>query len=105
MNVDEVPSIVFFNQCIEDEGLKVSGSYTYEVHEHILQEMIGEELLPQPLPTLEEVFKRYELLTTAEVAEIFSIDCPTAERELKKRMLQQKIERIMNDDVTLWRLK
>ncbi|MGM9943813.1 MAG: DsbA family protein [Lysinibacillus sp.] len=105
MNVDEVPSIVFFNECIEDEGLKVSGSYPYEVYEHILQEMIGEELLPQPLPTLEEVFKRYELLTTAEVAEIFSIDCPTAERELKKRMLQQKIERIMNDDVTLWRLK
>ena len=105
MDVDEVPSIVFFNECIEDEGLKVSGSYQYEVYEHILQEMIGEELVPQPIPTLEDVFKRYELLTTKEVAEIFSLDYAVAERELKKRMLQQKIERITKDDMTVWRLK
>ncbi len=105
MDVDEVPSIVFFNECIEDEGLKVSGSYHYEVYEHILQEMIGEELVPQPIPTIEDVFKRYELLTTKEVAEIFSLDYAVAERELKKRMLQQKIERITKDDMTVWRLK
>lgn len=105
MDVDEVPSIVFFNECIEDEGLKVSGSYQYEVYEHILQEMIGEELVPQPIPTIEDVFKRYELLTTKEIAEIFSLDYAVAERELKKRMLQQKIERITKDDMTVWRLK
>lgn len=105
MDVDEVPSVVFFNECIEDEGLKVSGSYHYEVYEHILQEMIGEQLVSQPLPPLEEVFKRYETLTTAEIAEIFSLDFAVAERELKKRMLQQKVERIITDDMTLWRLK
>ena len=105
MDVDEVPSIVFFNECIEDEGLKVSGSYHYEVYEHILQEMIGEELVPQPIPSIEDVFKRYEVLTTKEIAEIFSLDYAVAERELKKRMLQQKIERIPNDDFTVWRLK
>ncbi|WP_413365017.1 DsbA family protein [Lysinibacillus sp. 3P01SB] len=104
MDVDEVPSIVFFNECIEEEGLKVSGSYHYEVYEHILEEMIGEELVPQPIPSIEDVFKRYELLTTAEIAEIFSIDYTVAERELKKRMLQQKIERITNEDITVWRL-
>ena len=105
MDVDEVPSIVFFNECIEDEGLKVSGSYQYEVYEHILQEMIGEELVSQPIPSIEDVFKRYELLTTKEIAEIFSLDYAVAERELKKRMLQQKIERITKDDMTVWRLK
>ena len=105
MDVDEVPSIVFFNECIEDEGLKVSGSYHYEVYEHILKEMIGEELVPQPIPSIEDVFKRYGVLTTKEIAEIFSLDYAVAERELKKRMLQQKIERIPNDDFTVWRLK
>ncbi len=105
MDVDEVPSIVFFNECIEEEGLKVSGSYQYEVYEHILEEMLGEELISQPIPSIEDVFKRYELLTTEEIAEIFSIDHAIAERELKKRMLQQKIERITNEDVTVWRLK
>ena len=105
MDVNEVPSIVFFNECIEDEGLKVSGNYCYEVYEQILQEMISDELIRQPLPTLDHLFSRFHTLTTAEVAEIYSIDNASAERELKKRMLQQKIERITNDATTLWRLK
>ena len=105
MEVDEVPSIVFFNECIEDEGLKVSGTYTYEVYVHILQELVGEEIVRQPLPTIDELFDRYETLTTAEVAEIYSIEEAFAERELKKRMLQQKVERLCNDDMTLWRAK
>lgn len=102
MEVEEVPSIVFFNECIEDEGLKVSGSYDYEVYEHILQQLISVELVPQPLPTFDELFNRYQAMTTAEVAEIYSIDEQAAERELKKRMLQQKIERLMSDDITFW---
>ena len=105
MEVEEVPSIVFFNECIEDEGLKVSGSYNYEVYEHILQQLLDEEMVRQPLPTMDELFNRFNTLTTAEVAEIYSIDHTVAERELKKRMLQQKVERMMNDDITLWRSK
>lgn len=105
MEVDEVPSIVFFNECIEDEGLKVSGTYSYEVYEHILEQLISEDLVPQPLPSLDDLFCRYQAMTTAEVAEIYSIDEHVAERELKKRMLQQKIERFMNDDITLWQKK
>ena len=105
MEVDEIPSIVFFNECIEDEGLKVSGSYNYEVYEHILAELLGEELICQQAPALDELFNRFTSLTTAEVAEIYSINEQAAERELKKRMLQQKVERLMTDDITLWRAK
>lgn len=105
MEVDEVPSIVFFNENVEDEGLKVSGLYNYEVYEHILQEMIQEQLVRQPLPSLDELFIRFQTLTTAEVAAIYQIAESVAERELKKRMLQQKIERLMKDDIALWRQK
>ena len=105
MEVEEIPSIVFFNECIEDEGLKVSGSYDYEVYEHILAELLGEELIRQQAPALDELFTRFTTLTTAEVAEIYSINEQAAERELKKRMLQQKVERLMTDDITLWRAK
>lgn len=105
MEVEEIPSIVFFNECIEDEGLKVSGSYNYEVYEHILAELLGEELISQQAPALDELFDRFTSLTTAEVAEIYSINEQAAERELKKRMLQQKVERLMTDDITLWRAK
>lgn len=105
MEVDEVPSIVFFNECIEDEGLKVSGMYAYEVYVQILQEMVSEEIMCNPLPTFDELFNRFHILTTNDVATIYSISQADAERELKKRMLQQKIERLSNDDVTLWRRK
>ena len=105
MGVEEIPSIVFFNERIEDEGLKVSGSYNYEVYEHILMELLDEQLIRQPIPALDDLFDRFNTLTTAEVAEIYSINEVTAERELKKRMLQQKVERIMTDDVTIWRAK
>lgn len=105
MEVDEVPSIVFFNECIEDEGLKVGGNYAYEVYEQILQEMIDVQLVSQPLPTIEELFAQYQTLSTNEVAFIYSITEQAAERELKKRMLLQKIERIQTDHATLWRAK
>lgn len=105
MEVDEVPSIVFFNECIEDEGLKVSGDYDYEVYAHILAELLEESIVSQPLPTLEDLFARFHTLTTKEVAFIYSMTEQAAERELKKRMLQQKVERIHTETVTLWRLK
>jgi len=105
MDVDEVPSIVFFNECIEDEGLKVSGNYGYEVYEHILTELIGEQLTCQALPSIEELFSRFQTLTTREIACIYSMPEQEAERELKKRCLQQKIERLQAEDVTLWRVK
>ena len=105
MEVDEVPSIVFFNECIEDEGLKVGGHYAYEVYEQILQEMIDVQLVSQPLPTIGELFKLYPTLSTNEVAFIYSISEQAAERELKKQMLLQKIERIQTDHAILWRAK
>ncbi|MCP1143818.1 DsbA family protein [Lysinibacillus endophyticus] len=105
MEVDEIPSIVFFNECIEDEGLKVSGMYAYDVYVHILQEMLDDTLTCQNLPTIEELFNRFHSLTTADVAEIYSITEQEAERELKKRMLQQKLDRLTNEDITLWRKK
>ena len=105
MEVDEIPSIVFFNECIEDEGLKVSGMYEYDVYVQILQEMLNDTLTCQKLPTIEELFNRFHSLTTADIAEIYSISEQEAERELKKRMLQQKLDRLTNEDITLWRKK
>lgn len=105
MEIDELPSIVFFNECIEDEGLKVSGLYAYDVYVQILKELLDKDLIKSPLPSYDDLFERFHTMTTEEVAEIYSIPVPDAERELKKRMLQQKIECLRNDDITLWRLK
>lgn len=105
MEVDETPSIVFFNECIEDEGLNVSGTYDYNVYEHILEEMLEEQLVRRPLPTMEDLFRRFTTLSTNEIAFIYSLPLHHVERELKKRMLQQKVERKQSAKTTFWRLR
>ncbi|MBS7345333.1 MAG: DsbA family protein [Caryophanon sp.] len=105
MEVDELPTIVFFNECIEDEGLKVSGLYTYDVYEHILSELLNAPLVPSQPPAIEELLTRFHSLSTQEIAAMYDLTEQAAEREMKKRMLQQKVERTQANDVTLWRLK
>lgn len=105
MDVTESPSMVFFNERIEDEGLKVCGIYTYEVYEKILAEMLDMDLQRQELPSLDELFLRYNTLSTKEVASIYGVTNYAAERELKKRTLLQQLERIPVANTNQWRLK
>ncbi|RNF38480.1 ClpXP adapter SpxH family protein [Planococcus salinus] len=106
MEVDEVPSIVFFNECIEDEGVKVSGLYSYDVYKTVLSEMLGErDLNRQSPPSLDELFLKYSTMATREIASIYNISEQTAEFELKKQMLQQKLDRIKLPEETLWTIK
>lgn len=105
MNVHESPSIVFFNEHIEDEGLKVTGLYSYNVYEKVLSEMLDIELSRQEPPTLDELFLRYQRLSTNEVASIYGVTNYVAECELKKLMLLQQLEKIPLVDTNYWRLK
>ena len=106
MEVDEVPSIVFFNENIEDEGVKVSGLYPYDIYEAILKEMLGKENPSrQDPPPIDELFKKYQTLATQEIASIYNIPEQMAERELKKHMLQQKLTCIDHPEGTLWKVK
>ncbi|MCH4824822.1 MAG: DsbA family protein [Planococcus sp. (in: firmicutes)] len=106
MEINEVPSIVFFNECIEDEGVKISGLYSYDVYQTILQEMMGEESLNrQTPPPLDDLFTKYTTMATREIASIYNISEQTAECELKKQVLQQKLERISMPKETLWKVK
>lgn len=105
MEVDEAPTFVFFNSNIEDEGLKVSGLYDYAIYEQILEELVGGQLLPELPPTIDSLFNRFDLLTTNEIAEMCHLTEKEAERDLKKRLLKQEVERIPFLDRTLWRKK
>lgn len=106
MEVDVVPSIVFFNENIEDEGVKVPGLYTYDIYEAVLKEMLGkEEPRRQDPPPIDELFKKYQTLATREIASIYNIPEQLAERELKKHLLQQKLTCINHPEGTLWKVK
>ncbi|GGA17960.1 ClpXP adapter SpxH family protein [Psychrobacillus lasiicapitis] len=105
MDVSTFPSIVFFNENIEDEGIKVSGIYPYEIYVQILQEMLYEKPEVQQPPALEKLFDRFHSLTTNEIASYYNISDQQAERELKKLLLLQKVERLVLPDVVIWRLK
>lgn len=105
MEVTSFPSIVFFNENIEDEGIKVSGIYPYKIYVQILKEMLNEEPQKQQPPTLEKLFDRFHSLTTSEIAYYYNITEQQADRELKKRLLLQEVERLVLQDTVLWRLK
>ncbi|WP_170006734.1 ClpXP adapter SpxH family protein [Bacillus fonticola] len=103
MDVSEVPTLVFFNENIEDEGLKVSGWYTYEVYEDILSSMVSETLTRQEPPTIEQFVERYRFVATKELAVVYDLSAAEVEFEMKKLLLQRKVERIPAKFGTFWR--
>ena len=105
MEVTDFPSIVFFNENIEDEGIKISGIYPYEIYVQILQEMLHDEPEKKEPPTLEKLFARFYSLTTDEIAGYYNIPVQKAEREMKKRLLLQEVERLILPDTVIWRSK
>ncbi len=105
MDVEYAPTFVFFNENIEDEGLKVSGVYPYDVYEQILSELVHEPIIPDLPPTLDELLTRFDAMTTEEIAEVYRMPLHTTERELKKKLLQQHVERLQLDTKTLWKKK
>ncbi|WP_158736130.1 ClpXP adapter SpxH family protein [Alteribacillus sp. YIM 98480] len=103
MEVERAPTFVFFNDRVEDGGLKVSGLYPYEVYVDILKEMLGEIPKPSSKMNLEEFLKRYEFVATKEVAVVFDWNERDANAQLKKLVLQRKIERVPVKYGTFWR--
>nr|WP_096202209.1 ClpXP adapter SpxH family protein [Bacillus sp. FJAT-45350] len=103
MNVDHVPTFVFFNERIEDEGIKVAGIYQYEVYVQIIQTLLGYKPDPAPPNTLEQFLSQYNFVATKEVAVVFNISVTEAENRLKRLMLQQKVERVPVKYGTFWR--
>ncbi|SEJ60933.1 Predicted dithiol-disulfide isomerase, DsbA family [Bhargavaea ginsengi] len=105
MEVHQAPSFVFFNNNFEDEGLMVEGIHDYEMYVKVLEELLGRQMEKAVPPSLDELFRRFDSLTTGEIAAIYKVNVRTAERELKKRLLQRRIECLPVRGATLWRRK
>jgi predicted DsbA family dithiol-disulfide isomerase len=103
MEVDEIPTLVFFNENIEDEGLKVTGVYSYEVYVHILEELLAEKPTRQELPALEQFMQYYKLVAEKEIAVVYDMPLSQVKMKMKKWMLQQKVEKVPAKHGTFWR--
>lgn len=103
MEVQEIPTLVFFNIETEDEGIKISGRYPYDVYVQILTEMLGEPPIPKEPPDMLAFLKDYHFVATKEFAVVYDLDEQEAERELKKLQLKQLVEAVPVKHGTFWR--
>lgn len=103
MEVNSTPTLVFFNENIEDEGIKVDGLYPYEIYSQIVEQMLEDTPEKNQLPSIEEFLMRFKIAATIEVAEVYSISVKEAEKKLKKLMFNKKVEKVEARNGTFWR--
>ncbi|GIN11500.1 UPF0413 protein YjbH [Shouchella clausii] len=103
MDVDTVPTFVFFNDNSEEAGIKISGQYPFSIYVQLLEDMLGFVPAKATPPTLEGLLQTYGFLATAEVAMVLDLSCEEAEKKLKTLMLQQKVEAVPYEYGTFWK--
>lgn len=103
MEVQEIPTLVFFNENVEDEGIKITGSYPYEVYVQILEEMLSERPVKNQPPPIETFLKYFKLVASKEIAVVYNMSISQVEREMKKLLLLQKVEQLPAKYGTFWR--
>lgn len=103
MEVEQLPALVFLNADDEEEGIKISGYYPYEAYEQVLCEMLGRQPQTSEPPDIEDFLRKYPFVATKEIAEVYNLTCAQVDREMKKLLLRQQVERIPVKNGTFWR--
>ncbi|OZM58275.1 dithiol-disulfide isomerase [Lottiidibacillus patelloidae] len=103
MEVEENPTLVFFNERIEDEGVKVTGYYDYNIYVQILQEMVPETLVAAKPPTIQAFMERFQFVATKELSTVYNVSCEEMDKKMKKYMLKQIVELVPMKHGTFWR--
>jgi len=103
MDVSEIPTLVFFNENIEEEGIKITGNYPYEVYVQIIEEMLQEQPIKSNPPPLEVFLKHFHLVASKEISVVYNKTVQEVERELKKLQLKQLVEKVPAKHGTFWR--
>ncbi|SEP84556.1 ClpXP adapter SpxH family protein [Piscibacillus halophilus] len=103
MDVQQLPTVVMFNRGHDGDGLRVSGLYQTHVYERAFFEMLGQKVKPLRKPSLEDFLCHFEFVATKEVAVVYDWSIEQAEKELKKLVLKQKIERVPVKYGTFWK--
>ena len=73
----------FFHANSDEEGIKIAGTYSYDVYVQLLKELVKCEIEPEPLPPLEVLLEATQFISSKEVAFIYDCSKQEIERELK----------------------
>ncbi|MDF1507458.1 ClpXP adapter SpxH family protein [Robertmurraya sp. DFI.2.37] len=103
MEVQEIPTLVFFNENIEEEGIKITGVYPYQVYEQILREMLPYSPEKSYPPPIEDFLKYFKLVASKEIAVVYSMSIQEVEKEMKKLKLKQLVEKLPAKYGVFWR--
>lgn len=103
MDVEYIPTIVFFNQLAEEQGIKVSGLYPYDIYVLVLEEILQKDPIPSEKPPLEDFLAFYGVVGDKEISVVYDWSIAKTNREMKKLQLKQKVKRIPVKYGSFWK--
>lgn len=103
MDVKELPTLAFFNTRHKDEGLKVSGNYSYSIYEEVLFEMLGDRPKPSETPPLELFVEYFQFVAAEEIAIVYDLTLEEVERQMKRLAFANKVKRVQVKQGVFWR--
>lgn len=83
MDVESLPTMVFFSGDVHEEGVKVEGSYPYHIYTYIINELLNIEIEKKQLPSILEYIRAYEFVSFDELKTIFEWRAGLLLNELK----------------------
>jgi len=102
MDIDHLPSIVYMNHKTDEQGIKISGIYPYDIYVRVLAEVMNGHPIPSEKPPLIQFIRFYKIISSNEIAIIYDWPLEKAERELKKLQLKQLVKQISGKDESFW---
>lgn len=103
MEIDHTPTIVFFNQLVEEQGIKISGVHPYENYVLVLKEILQKNPVPSEKPPLEHFLSFYKLVASKEISVVYDWTAKKTEQEMKKLQLKQIVQKIPAKYGSFWR--
>ncbi|HLU21131.1 ClpXP adapter SpxH family protein [Lederbergia graminis] len=103
MEVNEMPAMVFFNENIEDEGLKITGLYSYDIYVQVLTELLECKPKPAEKPPLELFLSINPIIAVQDLAMIYDQPVHKIERQMKQLQLQRKAQKLQAKNGPVWK--
>ncbi|WP_369413996.1 ClpXP adapter SpxH family protein [Aquibacillus saliphilus] len=103
MDVEYIPAMVFFNESEEEEGLKISGLYPYDIYVKVLKQMLQKDPSPANKPPIEDFLSHYDFVGTKEISVVYEWSIEKTEKEMKKLRLKQVVEKVPVKYGYFWR--